>query len=182
MVVTPRDDRTARMPTPAETAEQFLTALAKLPPFAGLTFRGLGAGDPEPPALGLVVGVLPTSRDPRVASENGTAPRLLALLHRTGRSLEPFSAHPWQGEVVVRPDTAWQRLLEVPVAGLASPVLLLAELDPDGAPMPVTWPPTLEAVAALVERTVAEALGAGPVDVPVPGKFAGPWTALEPRP
>lgn len=169
------------MPTPQEMAQHFLAALEKLPPFTGLSFRGLAAGSP-PPEVGLVVGALPTSRDPRVASENGTAPQLLALLHRTGRSLAEFSAHPAEGEVVVRPDTAWQRLLEVPVAGLAAPVLVLAELDPDGAPMPATWPPTLEGVVAQVEAEVARALAAGPVEIAVPGKFAGEWTALTPRP
>jgi hypothetical protein len=39
----------------------FLDAIAKLPDFDGVTFRGLSAGEPEPPELGVVAGVLSSS-------------------------------------------------------------------------------------------------------------------------
>jgi hypothetical protein len=155
----------------------FLDALAKLPAFNGITFRGLGPGDEAPPPLGVVTGVLASSRDPRVASENFSAP-LLVLLNRTGRSIAAFSAQPDEHEVVVRPGTLWQRLVEVTVPGLPTPVLVLEELDMSRTtPRPTEWGDTLDELSGRIARIVGQALGSATRTVAVPGKFAGPWPA-----
>lgn len=44
-------------------------------------------------------GPLPTSHDPRVASENFTAPCLHAIVSVTGREAGPLSRHPAEAEV-----------------------------------------------------------------------------------
>jgi hypothetical protein len=156
----------------------FLDAIAKLPDFNGVTFRGLSAGEPEPPELGVAAGVLSSSRDVRVASENFTAARLLVLLNRTGRSISEFSEHPREGEVVVRPGSVWRRLIEVTTPGLQQPALVLEELDPSGrTPSPTEWGDTLDEVAARVVRLVQQGIAGEQVAVAVPGKFAGPWPA-----
>lgn len=160
----------------------FLDAIAKLPEFNGITFRGLGAGDPEPAAPGVVAGVLASSRDVRVASENFTAARVLVLLNRTGRSIAELSAQPGEGEVVVRPGSVWRPLIEVSVTGLRTPLLVLEELDPSGTtPAPTEWGDTLDELASRVVRLVQQALGAGATPVAVPGKFVGPWP-MQPLP
>jgi hypothetical protein len=159
----------------------FLDALAKLPAFNGITFRGLGPGDEAPPPLGVVTGVLASSRDPRVASENFSAP-LLVLLNRTGRSIAAFSAQPDEHEVVVRPGTLWQRLIDVSIPALPTPVMVLEELDmSQTTPRPTEWGDTLAELSGRVTRLVEQALGSPTRVVAVPGKFAGPWPAQVPQ-
>ncbi|MFI2753886.1 hypothetical protein ACGIF2_10670 [Cellulomonas sp. P22] len=157
---------------------RFLDAIDKLPAFNGIAFRGLAAGEVEPPPLGVVTGVLAASRDARVASENFTAGRLLALLNRTGRDVSVFAERPADAEIVVRPGSVWHRLTEFEVPGIAVPVLVLEELDVAGTtPTPTEWGDTLAELTARVARTVQQSLAAAPIEVGQPGKFVGPWAA-----
>lgn len=159
----------------------FLDAIAKLPDYNGITFRGLAADATDPPQLGVVAGVLSSSRSARVASENFTAARLLVLLNRTGRSIAEFSAQPGEGEVVVRPGTLWRALIEVRVEGSPVPVLVLEELDPTGStPAPTEWGDTLDDLAGRVVRLVQQGLADDPAAIAVPGKYVGPWPAQVP--
>lgn len=156
----------------------FLDAVAKLPAFNGITFRGLAVGEPLPHAVGVLAGVVSSSRSARVATENFSAARLLVLLNRTGRSIAEFSEHPGEGEVVVRPGTVWRALIELSVTGTDVPVLVLEELDPSGTtPAPTEWGDTLDELAARVVRLVQQGLAAEPAPVAVPGKYVGPWPA-----
>lgn len=156
----------------------FLDAIAQLPDFNGITFRGLAAGEPVPPAVGVLAGVASASRSARVATENFTAARLLVLLNRTGKSIAEFSQHPGEGEVVVRPGTVWRALIEIDVTGTDTPVLVLEELDPTGTtPSPTEWGDTLDELAGRVVRLVQQGLATDAIPVAVPGKFVGPWPA-----
>ncbi|MCC2318499.1 hypothetical protein [Cellulomonas chengniuliangii] len=157
---------------------QFLDAIDKLPAFNGIGFRGLPAGEVEPPPLGVVTGVLAASRDARVASENFTAGRLMALLNRTGRDVSMFAERPADAEIVVRPGSVWHRLTEFEVSGIAAPVLVLEELDVAGTtPTPTEWGDTPAELTARVTRAVQQSLAAAPVKIGFPGKFVGPWPA-----
>lgn len=156
----------------------FLDAIAQLPEFTGVTCRGLAADEQEPPAVGVVTSVLASSRDARVASENFASGRLLVLLNRTGRSIAKFSEHPGEGEVVVRPGSVWQRLIEVSIPGVTAPALVLEELDPTGSmPAPTQWGATLAELAANVVRLVQEASASDAVPVEVRGKYSEAWPA-----
>lgn len=156
----------------------FLDAIAKLPEFNGVAFRGLSSGEEEPPQVGVVTGVIASSRSARVASENFTATRLLVLLNRTGRSVAEFSEHPEEGEVVVRPGSVWHRLIEVTIPGLQKPALVLEELDPSGrTPTPTEWGDTRAELAARVVSLVRQGMTSEQATVAVPGKFSGPWPA-----
>ncbi|GIG23739.1 hypothetical protein Cch01nite_44630 [Cellulomonas chitinilytica] len=158
----------------------FLDAIAKLPDFNGITFRGFDPSAEQPPVLGVVTAVLASSRDPRVASENFSGAPLLVLLNRTGRDISTFSAQPQDAEVVVRPGTTWRRLTEVDVPGVTPRLLVLEELDlSTTAPSPTEWGDTLAELTARVTRIVQQALTADPVSVSV-GKFVGPWPAQIP--
>ncbi|MCC2307979.1 hypothetical protein [Cellulomonas chengniuliangii] len=157
---------------------QFLDAIDKLPAFNGIAFRGLAAGEVEPPPLGVVTGVLAASRDARVASENFTAGRLLVLLNRTGRDVSMFAERPADAEIVVRPGSVWHRLTEFETPGIAAPLLVLEELDvADVTASPTEWGDTLAELTARVTRAVQQSLAAAPNEIGSPGKFVGPWPA-----
>lgn len=161
----------------------FLDAIAKLPAFNGIAFRGVEAGAVEPPPLGVAAGVLATSRDPRVGTENFTATLMLVTLHRTGRDVSEFSEHPEDAEVVVRPGSVWQRLIELEVPGVPGRFVVLEELDPTGStptPTPTEWGATLAELRARITRMVQLSAAAAPLTVTSPGKFVGPWPAQVP--
>jgi hypothetical protein len=48
---------------------------------------------------------MPTSADPRVASENFTAERLAAIVTVSGRLIAPLSRHPDEQEIAILPGT-----------------------------------------------------------------------------
>lgn len=162
----------------SDALASFLSAIEKLPRFDGITFRGLADGAPEPDPISIVTGVVATSRSPRVASENFAAPRLLALLNRTGRGISAFSAHPEEREVVVRPATVWRRLADLAVPGIAAPLLVLEELDlTRTSPQPTEWGDTLAELTSRLTRVVQTDVGMAGLTVTSPGKFLGPWFA-----
>lgn len=157
----------------------FLDAIEKLPAFDGFTFRGLDDDAEAPPSLGVAAGVLATSRDPRVATENFRTARVLALLNRTGRDISPFSAQPDEREVVVRPGSVWRVLTSFEVDGLRPTVLVLEELDlTRSTPEPAEWGDTVAETTARLVRVLASALAVGPVEIASPGKYVGQWPAV----
>lgn len=157
------DDRLAR----------FLSALEKMPPYVGLTFRGLAAGAPAP-TTGVLAGLAPSSRDPRVATENLTTPGVLVLMSRTGRDLTVLSQRPHEVEVVLLPGTLWQVHRQVTFGGV--PAFILEELDLEGrGGKPESWPDTLDGVVEHAGQVWATLTARGPVEAPTPGKFAGSW-------
>lgn len=151
----------------------FLAALDKLPPYEGMTFRGLPQGEPAP-VTGVVTGLMASSRSPRVASENFTAPALVALLNRTGRDLTALSRFPEEAEVVVLPGGLWRALGPVEVDGV--PVHVMEELEPSGRTrQPESWGRTMADVVDAIGQELRAAVVREPVVVNAPGKFAGPW-------
>jgi hypothetical protein len=113
-----------------------------------------------------VSAVMPTSADPRFASENFTAERLTAIVTITGRFIGPLSRHPDEQEIAVLPGTLLLAVGSVPVPGLANEVVLLAEtgtapgLPNDSAELRVT-----------VIRQVTYALAQPAVTIHSPGRF-----------
>lgn len=81
----------------------FLSALERLPPSPGVTFRG------RPDGIGAQRGTIvtrlitATSRDIRVATAGFTTGGVYAVAGRSGRRLGPFSAMPEAEEVVFAP-------------------------------------------------------------------------------
>ncbi|CAN5454380.1 hypothetical protein BH11ACT7_BH11ACT7_26170 [soil metagenome] len=95
-------------------------ALLQLPAAPAITYRGL-AGEPSPYAITLS-SVLPSSLSPRVATENFTAQRLVAIATITGRYIAPLS-HPDEHEVALLPGTILLPVGSVNVEGLSNPVV-----------------------------------------------------------
>lgn len=111
---------------------------------------------------------LPTSADPRIASENFTAERVAAIVTVTGRSIAPLSRHPDEMEVAILPGTLLVPAGSVAVAG-PNPVALLAETG---------WLPGLPENSEQLKQTVVERIAqardepAAPIHSP--GRFTPP--------
>ncbi|MGV9799586.1 hypothetical protein ACWDTP_16195 [Mycobacterium sp. NPDC003449] len=146
-------------------AADIADTLANLPAAPGITFRGM-SGVPAPSAFTLAT-VLPTSMDPRVATENFTAERVVAIVTVTGRFIGPLSRHPDELEVALLPATLLVPVGSVAVAGVENEVVLLAETGT--AP---GLPEDLPDLESAVKERVREALLREPVIVRSPGRFA----------
>jgi hypothetical protein len=73
-------------------ATDIVDARTQLPASPGNTYRGM-SGPPATSAFTLSR-VLPTSSDPRIATENFTAEGVVAIVSVTGRFIGPLSQHP----------------------------------------------------------------------------------------
>ncbi|MFC6341384.1 TNT domain-containing protein [Nocardioides hankookensis] len=151
----------------------FLNGLDKLPPWTGLSFRGLPPGPfPEEGATILAQGVTATSRDPRVATENFAVRGLWAISGRSGRAIEELSAAPDDREVVFRPGSFF-KVLKVARLGDLAVVLIDDVAFWATGRQPVTATPLAD-FARLAKARIEDALQEPPVQVGVPGKFVGP--------
>lgn len=151
--------------------ETLLSTLESLPPHEGVVFRGCEARSHErwPGRAHVTEELLATSRDPRVATENFTTDAVYAILSRTGRAIEQFSAAREEREVVFLPGTVLTLVTRVRVKDLG--VTIVEEFDPhaEGPPEPVD----LGVVGEEIGRAILEAELRAPVPTPVEGKFAG---------
>jgi hypothetical protein len=163
------------------TAEQLgalLSALDKLPPYAGLSYRGYAVPDGRLRPRTVLSGVLvPTSRDPRVATENFAASGLYAVIGRRGRELTAVGDSPQEREVVFRPGSMFLPIERFDVDGLE--VSIVEELDPDrdtDTHTDAPPEPTLEQLKDQMREAIAEARTRPDVADVTPGKFVGSLT------
>jgi len=134
-------------PPPPEDVDRFyatlLRALAKSPRLIGLTFRGHQEAI-EGAAKGAVVstGLVATSRDPRVATLNGTITSLYAVLGDLGAQLETISQAPQEREVVFLPSTLFVIGMTEHIAGFD--VTYVEQINPDRDPPVSARPGTVQ--------------------------------------
>lgn len=151
--------------------ETLLATLEQLAPHEGVVFRGCEARSHErwPGRAHVTDALLSTSRDPRVATENFTTEAMYALISRTGRPIEQFSAARHEREVVFLPGTILTLVTRVRVKDLG--VTIVEEFVPDaeGEQEPIDF----GAVQEKIGRAVLEAELREPVPPPISGKFAG---------
>jgi len=141
--------------------------LSRLPATPGITYRGWSG--PAPHTAMTVSAVMPTSADPRVASENFTAERLAAIVTITGRFIAPLSRHPDEQEVAILPGTLLLTVGSVAIPGLVNDVVLLAETG--SAP---GLPKDSAELRQVVTQQVTAALARPDVTIHSPGRFAPP--------
>lgn len=158
-----------------ERALQLLRALQKLPPLPGLVFRGRPDG--VTPLLGTVVtqGLVATSRDIRVATENFTCGGLYAIVTRTARDIAPLSADPAAAEQVLLPGAMVKPLVVGRISPPGLEVELLEELAADVEETALPWL-SLDALGRDVEQRITAAFAAEAVEIRTPGKFVGTLT------
>lgn len=93
----------------AAFVDRVLNQLQAVPPWSGISFRGMS----EHASFGTEVrsavsaGLIATSRDPRVATENFTSNGLFAIVGTQGRGIESVSQFPHEKEVVFLPSTVF---------------------------------------------------------------------------
>ncbi|MEH3140743.1 MAG: hypothetical protein PGN37_11290 [Mycobacterium kyogaense] len=144
--------------------DDLVDQISRLPAIPGITYRGM-IGAPPRYAITLS-GLLPTSVNPRVASENFTSERVAAIATTSGRYIAPLSRHPDEMEVVLLPGTLLLPVGFVEVGRLENPVVLLEE--PGSAP---GLPANRIELQELVEQQIEAALASPPVSVHSPGRF-----------
>ncbi|MDR7253398.1 hypothetical protein J2X46_002383 [Nocardioides sp. BE266] len=151
--------------------EAFLATLEQLPPHEGVVFRGCEARSHERWAgrAHVTDALLSTSRDPRVATENFSTEAVYAILSRSGRDIEPFSAARHEHEVVFLPGTIFTLVTRVRFKDLG--VTIVEEFVPASD----TDPPAVDfaAVEEEIGRALLQAELREPVPASIPGKFAG---------
>lgn len=141
--------------------------LSRLPANPGITYRGWSG--PVPQSAMTVSAVMPTSADPRVASENFTAERLMAIVTVSGRLIAPLSRHPDEQEVAILPGTLLLSVGSVSAPGLINDVVLLAETGT--AP---GLPSDSAELRHVVTQQVSDALARPAVTIHSPGRFGPP--------
>ncbi|MBN9177618.1 MAG: hypothetical protein J0I43_09665 [Microbacterium sp.] len=156
------------MRDPAEAAAGFLRALEKLPAFSGVVFHGL-AEVPEISRARMTNGVIATSVDPRVATENFSAPVIAAFLSKTGRDIAAFSAHPGEREVVLPPQILVRTLSVSTAPDGVTPLVVIEQLAE--SPREPWIPSTIDGLVELVRDRIAAAMAEPAVEVTTPGKF-----------
>jgi hypothetical protein len=155
-----------------EQLSSVLSALDKLPPFRGLSYRGYAGRQGTAHQRAIPSGILvATSRDPRVATENFSTDGVYAVIGRRGRDISQVSQHPLEQEVVFRPGSIFLPIERFDVDGLE--VAIVEELDPDNDPA-ATPLFTLDELKDQMREAIREARSRPAVEVTTPGKFAGP--------
>jgi hypothetical protein len=161
-VSTPLDERLAAL----------LSALDKLPPYRGLSYRGYAGRQGQTFQWAIPSGVLvSTSRDPRVATDNFSTDGVYAVIGRRGRDLTSVSEHPDEQEVVFRPGSVYLPIERFDVDDLE--VAIVEELDPDNDPNAAP-PFTLDQLKDQMTEAIRDSRGRPSVDDITPGKFVGP--------
>jgi hypothetical protein len=161
-VSTPLDERLAAL----------LSALDKLPPYRGLSYRGYAGRQGQTFQRAIPSGVLvSTSRDPRVATDNFSTDGVYAVIGRRGRDLTSVSERPDEQEVVFRPGSVYLPIERFDVDDLE--VAIVEELDPDNDPNAAP-PFTLDQLKDQMTEAIRDSRGRPSVDDITPGKFVGP--------
>jgi hypothetical protein len=158
----------------AEQLDALLSALDKLPPYQGLSYRGYAVPDGRLRPRTVTSGVLvPTSRDPRVATDNFSTTGVYVVISSRGRDIASISQHPQEQEVVFRPGSLFLPIESFDVGGLE--VTVVEEIDPgrDRDEQPAF---TLEQLEDQMRAAIEDARARTTVEDVTPGKFVGPLT------
>ncbi|WP_328352491.1 hypothetical protein OG976_19865 [Mycobacterium sp. NBC_00419] len=145
--------------------DDIVTTISRLPAMPAITYRGMAG--PKPVRAFTLSEILPTSMDPRVASENFTAEWPAAIVSITGRLVAPFARYREEQEIAMQPGALLLPARSVEVPGVPGGVVLLAE--PGDAP---GLPADAAALKAAVVQQVSDALLRPDVAINSPGRFA----------
>lgn len=149
--------------------------LAKLPPVTTLAYHGLTAPS-ELTGVQTLAGLLPTSSDPRIATENFTTGGVAVIVTATGRAIGLLSAHPQEHEIVLLPGTLLAPIITttLPRSGVA---VLVAEEIP-ASTVDLGLAAGVDALLVEIDDRIVFAQQAEPVAIPSPGKFVDQLTVV----
>ncbi|GGU44393.1 hypothetical protein [Nocardioides albus] len=153
----------------AERAKSLLKELQSFPGWSGISFRGMSAAAEFGKTANTAVarGLVATSRDSRVATENFTTPGVYAVMGTEGRGIESVSRHPKEFEVLFLPGTAFGIVGTIDVDGY--PVILVHQ-----AKLPTENPDIdMADFKARARNAVASGRAGAQVPITSPGKFIG---------
>jgi hypothetical protein len=159
---------------PASTAGNvaaLLSALEKMPAYDGISFRGrpASAAFRHPGQVVVSKGLVATSQDVRVATENISCDGIYAVVGGSGRSISSQSRHPEEKEIVFLPSTMF--LVVEDWQAHEVNVTLIEQLDPQ---RDIAQPShRVEDVRTVIDKHVAMALQRSDIAVASPGKFIG---------
>jgi hypothetical protein len=153
----------------AHLVDRVLADLERVPGWAGLSFRGM----PDHASFGretrtaVAGGLVPTSRDPRVATENFTTPGLFAIVGSEGRAIESASQFPDEQEVVFLPASVFSFVATANYDGYPIVVARQVNLADEQSPL------DREALIRRVGGAIRAAKASAPAEVTSPGKYVG---------
>lgn len=150
-------------------------ALEKLPVASAVTYRGLPDDAAALTSTIVTEGLMATSRDPRIATENFAATSLIAVAGRTGRDIAFLAQHSAEAEVVFLPGTILRPVRTVALDD-GTTVFVVEELLTDATGPDPALPSSADALIQAVIDTVTASRRADAVPITTPGKFAGPVT------
>jgi len=113
----------------AAFVDRVLSQLQDVPPWSGVSYRGM----PQHVSFGTEVrsavstGLIATSRDPRVATENFTSHGLFAIVGSHGRGIESISQFPHEKEVVFLPSTVFSFVATASYEEM--PIVIVRQVD-----------------------------------------------------
>ncbi|GAB3127775.1 hypothetical protein GCM10027056_27860 [Glaciibacter psychrotolerans] len=160
-------------PQPTNPFERFLQTMEKFPPSPGLVFHGLPAGATAS-AAGTLRGIVATSRNPRVATENFTTPVVACIVTRTGRDIGPLSAHPAEEETVLLPGIVLLPVMSGRHDALGIDFVVWEELNLDAEAVDADRDAASAALQLEITERLTAAWNAEPITIGSPGKFTAP--------
>ncbi|MEI7054739.1 hypothetical protein WBG06_02875 [Nocardioides sp. CCNWLW239] len=165
-------NRKATSPNAAPETDQanaLLKELQSFPGWSGISFRGMSTTAEFGKAARTAVarGLVATSRDSRVATQNFTTPGVYAVMGTEGRGIESVSRRPKEFEVLFLPGTAFGVVGTIDVDGY--PVILVRQtkLSAENPDIDMT---DFETRA---RNAVASGRAGAQVPITSPGKYVG---------
>ncbi|ROS79088.1 hypothetical protein [Cellulomonas sp. PhB143] len=160
-------------------------AVLALPPYAGISYRGLRPQDGLPPTLFMSTRAMPTTRDVRVAAGVDGVSAVVVFLNRTARDVSPV-LEGGSGEVALMPGAAYHAVGRTRDEASGLDVLAVEELLHEGTQAPAPdWPFEGAKIAELVSEALATPWPEGrrAPDAVEAGRYVGPMPVVAaPRP
>jgi hypothetical protein len=120
------------------------------------------------------LGIVATSRNPRIATENFTTAHIACIVTLTGRDIGPLSAHPAEEETVLLPGIVLLPIMSVRHETLGMNVLVFEELNPDADATDVDREAASTRLRNDIEALLEKAWNSAPIEITSPGKFSAP--------
>lgn len=147
----------------------FLEELRSFPGWSGISFRGMSTEAEFGQTANVAVsrGLVATSRDSRVATENFSTPGVYAILGTEGRGIESVSRYPKEFEVLFLPGTTFAVIDKIEVDGYPVTLVRQAKLSADTPPIDI------DDFTTRARNAIADGRGGSQAAITSHGKYVG---------